>query len=136
MREILFRGKAVKDDEYKKGSWIYGSLFINSVDDEVYIFDCGTNDKVLVNPETVGQCIGLEDYGGKYKVYEGDIVQDTNDAVLGVVYWDEDEASFMIEFDDCLIQATYINYYQTVGNKYDNPELLEQWERQKDDIEE
>lgn len=136
MRKILFRGKCIHDDKqngYKKGEWIYGSLFIQSTTDEVFIFDF-TDSKIPVDPETVGQYIGLEDYSSS-KVYEGDIVQDLNDAALGVVYWDEDEAQFIFEFDDCSLGGTDNYYYQVVGNKWDNPELLEEWKRQKDDIE-
>lgn len=126
MREILFRGKAIKDGEYKKGSWIYGSLYRSAVDDKEYIFNCGTDDKVLVDPETVGQCIGIKDYGGKYKTYEGDIVQDLDDGTLGIVYWDEEEAGFKISFEHWIVPIEDISYYQVIGNKWDNPELVKE----------
>lgn len=127
MRKILFRGKCICDDKqngYKKGDWIYGSLFIQPTTNKVFIFDCVTDDKVSVNPETVGQCTRLEDYDGKYKAYEGDIVQDLDDGTLGIVYWDEEEAGFMIEIENCAVPAQDISYYQVIGNKWDNPELL------------
>ena len=125
MRKILFRGKCIHDDKqngYKKGEWIYGSLFIQSTTDEVFIFDF-TDSKIPVDPETVGQYIGLEDYSSS-KAYEGDIVQDLDDGTLGIVYWDEEEAGFMIEIENCAVPAQDISYYQVIGNKWDNPELL------------
>lgn len=128
-RTILFRGKVSEDDElgYKKGEWVKGSLFIDDIEGETYIFDCGTNDKVKVDPKTIGQCTGLEDYSNKYEVFEDDIVQDLDDRTLGIVYWDEAEAGFMIEFDDFVVSAKDMNYYQIVGNKWDDPELFEDY---------
>lgn len=137
MREYKFRGKIIdhrtrfiKTLGYKVGDWIYGENISTEHDDiepdKIHVFICG----IRVDPDTVGQCIGLEDCDGS-KVYEGDIVQDLDDAVLGVVYWDKDQAGFMFEFDTCLIEGTYSYCYPVVGNKWDNPELLEQWECQK-----
>lgn len=126
MRKILFRAKCIRDDKqngYKKGEWIYGSLFIQPTTNKVFIFDCVTDDKIPVNSETVGQCTRLEDYDG-YKAYEGDIVQDLDDGTLGIVYWDEEEAGFLIKFDNVAVLAKDISYYQVIGNKWDNPELL------------
>ena len=127
MRKILFRGKCIHDDKqngYKKGEWIYGSLFIQPTTNKVFIFDRVTDDKISVDPETVGQCTGIKDYSDKYKAYEGDIVQDLDDGTLGIVYWDEEEAGFMIEIENRAVPAQDISYYQVIGNKWDNPELL------------
>lgn len=129
MRKILFRGKCIHDDKqnvYKKGEWIYGSLFIQPTTNKVFIFDRVTDDKISVDPETVGQCTGIKDYSDKYKAYEGDIVQDLDDGTLGIVYWDEEEAGFMIEIENCAVPAQDISYYQVIGNKWDNPELTEE----------
>lgn len=128
MRKILFRGKCIHDDKqngYKKGEWIYGSLFIQPTTNKVFIFDRVTDDKVSVNPETVGQCTGIKDYSDKYKAYEGDIVQDLDDGTLGIIYWDKKEAGFMIEIENFAVPAQDISYYQVIGNKFDNPELME-----------
>ena len=132
MREILFRGKAVKDDEYKKGSWIYGSLFINSVDDEVYIFDCGTNDKVLVNPETVGQCTGLKDRYGN-DIYEGDVVEEDGYKKVGEIIWDKIGGMFVIKLKDFCITSSGINKCKKIGNIWDNYSFIEKKENKNDE---
>ena len=129
MRKILFRGKCICDDKrngYKKGEWIYGSLFIQPTTNKVFIFDRVTDDRVSVDPETVGQCTGIKDYSDKYKAYEGDIVQDLDDGTLGIVYWDEEEAGFKISFEHWIVEIEDISYYQVIGNKWDNPELIEE----------
>lgn len=130
-REILFRGKILNNLEhgigYAKDEWVYGSLFVSSIDCAVYIFEINTDNKIKVDPKTVGQCTGLEDYSNKYEVFEDDIVQDLDDRTLGIVYWDEAEAGFMIEFDDSVVSAEDMNYYQIVGNKWDNQELFEDY---------
>jgi hypothetical protein len=132
MREFKFRGKIIdhrtrflKTLGYKVGDWIYGENISTEHDDiepdKIHVFICG----IRVDPNTVGQCIGLEDYGGKYKAYEGDIVQDLDDATLGLVYWDEEEAGFKISFEHWIVGIEDISYYQVIGNKWDNPELTE-----------
>lgn len=135
-RTILFRGKVSEDDElgYKKGEWVKGSLFINDIEGETYIFDCGTNDKVKVDNNTVGQCTGYMQNNSF--VYEDDIVQDNNNEDLGIVYWDEDEAGFKIGFCDETEPMEDIDFLDVIGNKWDNPELFKDYlESVKDYIE-
>ena len=123
MREILFRGKL-------KGRkvWAEGNLHIDGkgvciiTPDETVIGKYGQ-----VDPETVGQYIGKPDKRGK-KIFEGDILLGAWNTML-VVYYDEDYLQFRVR--EVLTNLhNDISYYgldkiTVIGNKYDNPELLE-----------
>ena len=119
MREILFRGKKIDNDE-----WTYGFYFEHSIDGQKYsyikyqTFDEGfvTNEVVA---DTVGQFTGLCDKNGR-KIFEGDIVESPH-GTQGVVEWQNAECAFLVNIgddwqtmDDCT--------YEVVGNIYDNKE--------------
>lgn len=122
MREILFRGRGTRGDK----KWIEGDLFYG------YNGYVGITKKLLgietwqVDPETVGQYIGLTDKNGK-KVFEHDIVKayDPLDEIsfIGVVkYFD---GSFYICDTDFCSYYRWADYeVEVIGNIYDNPELM------------
>ena len=122
MREILFRGKRVED-----GKWIYGYLSFFYIDNpkkgcmyspkEVRRFD--------VMSETVGQYTGLTDKNGR-RVFEGDICWFYG----GEHYGGNWETSAVIAITDMtnftIMQYFYdAEYFEVIGNVFDNPELLE-----------
>ena len=149
-REILFRGKGVHSEE-----WVYGDL-IHGVGERHGMISilpitknlakipyCDPLDGVYVNPDTVGQFIGLTDKNGN-KIFEGDILQKWE------VDWEADErnnfegeepfiatkkdVATMDRFPVFWLQNESFGYegddledsdkWEIIGNISDNPELL------------
>ena len=137
-REILFRGKRTDN-----GRWIFGNRLYDDISGKHYIvlsrhiIDSYTTVNpdgefkrlhctgVEVVPETIGQYTGLKDKDGK-KIFEGDIVLLKDDEKAKVI-WGDDNAKFILDYDN--INADFDNFWgyelETIGNIYDNPELLE-----------
>lgn len=130
-REILFRAKKVK-----MGEWVEGSLityrrwlairYDESSNDNAPVIVCENEECFIVNPETLGQYIGLKDKN-KNKVFEGDVVTS--------IHWKPE--SYLVEFRSgafCLtnpslnipIDVQYVNDFEIIGNIHDQPQLLEQ----------
>lgn len=129
MREILFRGKDIDTKEWCYGGYVRKFLFKNTKNEKIrhYIFD-GENPGAIitheVNPETVGQYTGLNNYG-ENKVFEGDIVQDKGDNdIIGIVLWNEENAEFAIDCEGDYIDMEYITDFDVIGNITDNPEIV------------
>lgn len=133
MREILFRGKKMTDKE-----WVVGSL-LKFEDCDSYI--CTQDgcvdvlDKYQVSAETVGQYIGMDDKNGE-KIFEGDIIIDTDDDELLVVEayttsgydfrYVGGDMYYTTAYDIGLSEdGTHLRSAVVVGNIYDNPDLLE-----------
>ena len=132
MREILFRGKAKANLRDGGGRWIYGDLVQN---DDFVFMDNGYGIKFEVDPETVGQHTGFFDKNNK-RIFEGDIVRfdyvddegnDSHEDFLIIFASGAFRAQYLGNikcapniFDDIAIDEGYV-----VGNKWDNPELLE-----------
>ena len=137
MREILFRGKRVDNDEWITGNYVkagyhwhkYGKhedwIVTSAIQNGGFINLCGRG---AVIPETVGQFTGLTDKNGK-KIFEGDIVK--HSGIVGVIRFEMFSATFLIledrdhaeRLDNVKHQGEY--GLQVIGNIYDNKELLE-----------
>lgn len=134
MKEILFRGKRIDNDE-----WVYGFLRCrNYIDvwtphtwkeEDGSTGEYATVESYQVDPETVGQYTGLTDKNGK-KIFEGDIVKFSHPAFnkrrIGVISYEMNEAGFVLRYKGNYCWIAYIDeFYEVIGNVYNNPELLE-----------
>ena len=124
-REILFRAKhinAISGNEHINGTWVHGYL-----SDKDYIYDKSLEGEFLIDENTICQYTGLTDKNGK-KIFENYIVQ---------VGWyngtvEYDDGCLVIKWNNIKFLRKDLGYwanldgFQTIGNIYYNPELLEE----------
>lgn len=129
MREIIFRGKLLKD-----GRWTVGSLNVSKSDaciitpDERFIGSYGQ-----VDPETVGQYTGVNDKCGGL-IFEGDIISAVLvDGIHKDFIWPNKKVVFhagcFALYDGMRENIPLGSFAPTVqfrisGNIYDTPELM------------
>ena len=111
MREILFRGQALGSRE-----WVYGDLMHVEINGE----QCVRIGRFYVDPATVGQYTDMTDKNGK-KIFEGDIIK---------FIWDGKERIDVVEFKPPMFSPSNsvrwsMHKDEIIGNRWDNPELLE-----------
>nr|DAG37346.1 MAG TPA: YopX protein [Caudoviricetes sp.] len=128
MREILFRGKRVDNNE-----WVYGFLS-KSRGNNHFLSLCidheenGVMLSSIVEPETIGQYTGLSDKSG-VKIFEGDIVRYSGEKHIVVFETRGETGYFGIKIDHietwgfCL--SVPAKLMEVIGNIHDNPELAE-----------
>ena len=131
MREILFRGKRVDNNQWTEGflSFVYtdgrnSNGFIYTDKARIYSpVEVRSHD---VYTATVGQFIGLCDKNGFTKIFEGDIVF----AGYGEYYQGQHEhsATMIIDMADyeALNALCNANVVEVIGNIHDNEELLKE----------
>ena len=127
----LFRGKTIR------GDWVQGLLATK--DDKWYISNkAGAPFAYEIRPESICRCTGLHDKNDKL-IWEKDIVDGhikRGAAFLNcLVLWNECKARFDVRAIDCNFPMTLDEVvddisscgldYEVIGNKFDNPELLE-----------
>ena len=116
MRTIKFRGRYPRDSK-----WYYGNLYVEDM--RTHIFTPKRN-CFNIDPETVGQFIGLYDKDGK-EIYEGDIL-DFNGIIVEIRFV-RGVFAFLVNGDldeelcgDCRTDL----FAKVIGNVYENPDIL------------
>lgn len=133
MRPIKFRGRDVIT-----GNWAYGYYYPSNGHS---IIRDDKNAECIVMPETVGQLSGLLDKNGK-EIYEGDLVNVSVGSgfqkitIIGKVEYETQACAFWIKWRDGKASRYHemkadsggdyfqSNYYEVIGNVFQNPELL------------
>ena len=135
MRDILFRGKRVENDD-----WVYGDLIHEPWGDCIQVMEKDNintfkRTKYSVHNKTVGQYTGLKDENG-VKIFEGDIL--SRDNIRGHVSYSDELCRFVFRwksydkyrpdfFKECaLADFAGIHLVKVIGNIHDNPELLKE----------
>lgn len=126
----LFRGKRIDN-----GEWVVGHFY--EFMGKSYIFEPPFTSKDLtyeVDPSTICQCTGLKDKNGKL-IWENDVVAywDTYSTesgyaeayCIGKVVWDAETISFQVTNRLSAESYEVLDECSVIGNKFDNPELLE-----------
>lgn len=134
-RDIKFRGKSIKNDE-----WVCGDLKHDKSSSIYYICTYDDNECCVVNSETIGQSAGLIDECEK-EIYEGDIVScvffhyygtEIEQHIKGIIEWFQ--GGFIIkviendfenagQYSIASLNIDTTMQVEVLGNVYDNPEL-------------
>ena len=138
MRKIEFRAISIAS-----GEWIYGyliELFTTAGQEPRYAIDMcrsytadGISQSVFeVDPKTIGQYTGLNDFDGK-PIFENDIVVasdpiNPNERYCLQVKWTNtfDQAAFRLVDNENYWSDIQEYHVLVVGNVHENPELLKQ----------
>ena len=80
MREIKFRGKAIRDDDCPNrvtvGDWMYGFVIVTKENAYIESTDQDWMPTITVDKNTIGQYTGMKDDSDKpVEIYEGDVVE-------------------------------------------------------------
>ena len=121
MRTIKLRGK-----EYKTGKWIYFNKYVEYPFKHDYIHTV-KHLWVDINPETVGQFIGLKDKNGE-EIFEGDILDFSG--IITEVRFVQGVFVFLVNgnLDERLCGRTDL-FAKIIGNIHENPDILKENER-------
>lgn len=132
MRTITFRGKRIDN-----GEWVYGAFYPIKNEDVYFIInnckslnfddDDTTFNGYKVQKKSVGQFTGLYDKNGK-EIYECEILYNNDREEHCIVKYSKEKAMFIVKYlesnDEFTLWESISNLYYSVGNIFENPELL------------
>lgn len=134
MREILFKAKRIDNGEWVEGQYVYITNPLTEDGKPIKHLICnGTNIfNDLIDPVTLCQYTGLTGKDGK-KIWENDILcghldeKYPEDITYTKVFWNENGfyTKESRSIDVHLLDRFEQEYFEVVGNIFDNPELLE-----------
>lgn len=122
----LFKAKRIDNGEWVEGNLVNSVYHKNDVCVGTYGSNVGMHE---VDISTICQCTGLKDKNGKL-IWENDIIN--TDKGKAVVIWDK--AEWRIKWIKDTIWRKDLHFWtneddwkcKAIGNKFDNPELLEE----------
>jgi uncharacterized phage protein (TIGR01671 family) len=132
MRTIKFRGKRIDN-----GEWVYGAFYPIKNEDVYFIInncksidfddDDTTFNGYKVHKKSVGEFTGLHDKNGK-EIYECEILYNNDREEHCIVKYSKEKAMFIVKYlesnDEFTLWESISNLYYSVGNIFENPELL------------
>ncbi len=131
-REILFRGKRLDNGEWVEGSYVekidpltgtkMASILTQEEDQNGVL--CSLYSWYPIDPATVGQYTGLTDKK-ETQIFEGDIVSMPaygRGKHISAVYFER--GKFAVDGSNYRFKDIRPKNIETIGNIYDNPELL------------
>ena len=150
MRDILFKAKRIDNGEWVEGGYSYcekdDTHFITQMSKD-HISYIGRHQQI--EPNTLCQYTGLTDKNVN-KIWENDVVRDTEEDMTMVVRWDDEELRFVLDdygYKGCVMEygfdefaggfgvvdtygfndfcKTVDKFVEVIGNIFDNVELLE-----------
>ena len=130
MRTIKFRGYS---KDFTENEWFFGNLIdkgngsFQILEKNPKIWDL-SYDGITVIPESIGQFTEFHDKNGK-EIYEGEILYNNDRKEHCIVKYSKEKAMFIVKYleskDEFPLWVSISNLYYSVGNTYENPELLE-----------
>lgn len=121
-KEIKCRGKII--NSFIAGQWHYGYYVKTNRNGITRHYICSIDEADYeVDPKTVGEFTGAVDIDGK-EIYDGDIVK--SDRHTLTVEWRAGWLGFRLvgEGFNFLLNQLFMENFKIIGNKFDNPELL------------